>query len=365
MKRRAILGGTLSMVTLLALGGAACPVDPGPDDDPPVPSKSLEERMVDSYTAYFEACIDNQYAFIEQVEPQYLDAAMNLQSFEEAIQQMLDQQLESEHVILDRAQAEACIAELNANDCADGFESPGAVCDLIFIGDLAEGAACNFSPECAGDSTCWDRTDTECGTCKPRAGAGEDCSETSCVEGYDCDWSGATPICILEPEDPAPEVYAVDDSCDTGGDKCGGWLQTGLACVDDNDDGVGNCIQVQIAELGEACAYTTSSEMTVACRNGLLGDTFCVIDVASGSRSGTCEARPGAGEPCMETFNVCDATQAYCDETSGNCAAKLANGTACDPLGDNICEYGNVCDDEDMICRDSVQFSVEEPLVCG
>jgi hypothetical protein len=196
------------------------------------------------------------------------------------------------------------------------------------------------------------------------AGAGEDCSERSCIDGYHCDFSGASPACIVDEEEPPEEEYSAGDSCDTDGDRCGGWINSGLACVDDNDDGLGTCTQVQIAEPGEACAFTTSGEMTITCRNGSMGSYYCMVDITSGVFSGTCERRPGAGEPCVETFNFCDPVEAYCDYVSGNCIATIPIGGACDP-SDRSCAYGSTCDHEDLVCRDMMQFDVEETLVCG
>jgi hypothetical protein len=325
---------------------SACPDGgDGPDGGGDGPVAWDSDRLADAYAAYFERCLDTLYdpGFLEQMEPTYVDNIFDIARLRDGFEDALDNAYESPNAELNQEAYEACLATLEDTGTACTEEPPEA-CEDVFTGLLEDGDACADSVECAGDAACYGAGTNTCGVCTPRAGGGESCEDTFCTEGFDCDFSGATPVCVAEEE---PFSAEVGDSCQTeDDDPCGQVTYGGLICVDDNDDGTGECVALEIVERGGAC-FRFGLDDPRYCVDSIFGDNYCDQDVMDLETPGNCVERPGLGESC-DNLTPCKTSEAYCDPGTSVCVAVRAVGQSCDDslsVVNNPCERGANCID--------------------
>ena len=266
------------------------------------------------------------------------------------------------------AKAQACLDEVAACNGTDSF-SRGS-CRDMFEGQVAQGAPCQRSEDCAGDAFC-DVTSNCPGACRARKASGESCQERDeCTQGDGftfCDESVASAAtCRTLPS--APKA-ALGQSCTrrlAGADKlllcvdtlwcapiagapetatlgvCQPPIRMGGACLDDDavcsdgycDTSTGVCRAVSVMRrAGDSCDKAA----------------FRVCDPVLGlkcSAEGSCEAG-GDGSQGAACFNgdlqrLCN-SGLYCQIGAvaghGTCQPLLKTGAACE--SGSGCESGN------------------------
>ncbi len=240
----------------------------------------------------------------------------------------------------DSDKAEQCIDAIKNASCdgttKESRETPSACLDFV-TGTVATGAQC-FTNEACQSAACAMPSCTEAccaGTCaatETPGKAGDPCATRACGSSLTCD---NTKKCVALFAAGAPCTLYTD--CDYGlgclGDPgiCGAVPHLGEACPD------GQC-----AELG---AYCTTAKRCVPL--GLLGDACATSSDCSryytcDPQSLACEALPITGQTC----NGLCSDGSYCNTTTLQCTALLADGGAC--RVDSACKSG-YCDPT-MIC---------------
>ena len=270
-------------------------------------------------------------------------------------------------------QVAACAADLRSRECAELQQRGSGPCEAVFTGTVALGESCSLDEECAGGAFC-DFGATCPGTCRELAAEGDECNEDDdCASGLVC--SDADQIC----EEPA----GPGDVCQGGNADCAlGYMCAG---ADEDMNQPGNCRaydEVFSAGDGDTC----DPDNGVLCQSGLTcqieaiadplewscaqkvgsGDTcrpafpdqcpddeYCNVPpamIALGMIDGTCEPRPGAGDPCggLES-NVC-APNLRCN--GGTCKALTEIGGGC--MVDAVC-YSEHCVDGECASANSCE----------
>ena len=339
----------------------ACPDGAdGPGDGGDGPVAWDADRFADAYIGWTERCIDTIYdpGFFAEMEPTYVSNVFDFPRLRDSFENLVENTYESPNVELNQAAYEACLAafEDTSTPCS---EEPPEDCQNVLEGQLEEGEVCANTAECAGDSSCWGSDENTCGECTPRAAGGESCEEANCTNGFECDFSGATPVCVAEEE---PVTADAGDTCNPeADDPCGSVTYTGLFCLDEDDSGMGECTALEIIELGGAC-FRFGLDDPRYCVDSFFGDNYCDQDVMNVAEPGNCVERPGIGGDCGQ-FTPCKTSEAYCDD--GTCVAVRNVGQSCDPtlgLLNNPCERGSSC--IDGVCE-AVQFNDENFPMCA
>ncbi|HVZ71134.1 MAG TPA: hypothetical protein VHJ20_02060 [Polyangia bacterium] len=192
----------------------------------------------------------------------------------------------------------------SSTDCTTGYycTGVGGTCVLKKAG----GAACTADGQCS-TGHCTD------GVC---------CGSASCPGCQACNISG-NGTC-------APVSAGTDDgTCtDQGAATCG----TNGKC-----DGAGNCQKYANGTTCSqaTCASTATLKLAGACNGGT-----CVVGTMACSPY-TCSA--GACNNACNSDGDC-ASGTYCTGVGGVCAAKKANGAACNPAAPNQCAFGHCVD---------------------
>ncbi len=274
--------------------------------------------------------------------------------------------------------------------CADAYEAYADSCEYptdnfeacmdAWKGTLEGGEACQFGTQC--ESAYCQIDENECGTCATYAAEGESCAENQCdgdtfcnddeicesyrAEGevcYDgetyyncdfdtyCDYDLETPVCVAYEDQPDDDLPEPGDPCSLEDyDPCDVY-ETTLICGDDgNDDLIGVCTQVVAVEAGGSC---NGGEDDYSGENWCLhGFTTHYCNIGDDG-TGTCDERPGVGEPCADF--VCNEAVATCDFNSMpyTCVALPGEG---EPCPNYSCVEGYYCDDPN--------FDDEEPGTC-
>jgi hypothetical protein len=231
---------------------------------------------------------------------------------------------------------EACAAAYPSESCTDFRDgNPVAAC-VAPMGQLANGAACGASGQCAS-TYCAIPQYSVCGTCQTLPAAGAPCQvQSDCGRDLAC----ATPtVAVADAGVPTSGTCAAfvdtNGACLTGFHPC----KFGLACVGDDPTTMtmGTC-QAQGATTGAAC---DSTRKTMA---NCYGDSgFVCIPSSKGSKGvGTCQPimLVGNGAACgsvgsmpITGFNDCSGgglCMKAATDTTGTCVAPAADGAACD-----------------------------------
>jgi hypothetical protein len=205
----------------------------------------------------------------------------------------------------------ACAAKL-ANDACGTVEPPE--CDLD--GTQTTGGSCYVGQQCA-TGLCWFTTQptaqNPCGKCQAKANAGEDCTNTDCVDGTTCDISAdgksGTKKCIAPPG-AGGDCTNVD--CLTGfvciGNKCVAAIKPDQPCTpstgqNDQDpcDSSAICVNAKCttltftAKVGDPCGGATG------CNHGACFQGKCVAFAKLGE---ACD-QTGEAPPACEVPMLC------------------------------------------------------------
>ena len=298
--------------------GPGAEPSPGPGAEPEVPVGGATPRdIAEAYLDGFSDCD----AFI--VEIGYLDALGDVDSLVESI----TSESSNPYVAFDQDAANACFLYLKSNQfCADlqtGVLGGQTSCDRLYPGTLEAGATCDRD-ECAPGLTCAPGPQA-CGQCAALPQLGEPCT-FECAEGLQCQFAGTSSVCEAIPE-PLTEGDACNDE-----NPCE--LFSGSTCVE------GICTPRVVVGEGEACdgAFFEADTIRVC---GPAATLEC-IPTAPSSTSATCQRVPTLGESCS-TIPYC--RNAFCDASTSQCVAYLADGQAC--------TEGGQCGD-DSYCGNSV-----------
>lgn len=252
-----------------------------------------------------------------------------------------------------------CLRQVRRAGCAfDGAFSSEA-CLAALDGSVELGGDCQSTLECAGDAFC--RNGGTCpGECVATGAAGAVCDDDSeCRAGLDC---SPEQRCYAPPKQgaacggPAPEGCADGAFCIGAGDVTSGECRApdevftaesgdpcnildgtlcgpGLSCT--ILDVEGSTIQAECAArvgAGAACTLAVPDQCPV--------NQYCAV-TSAGTFSGTCKAKPTAGQPCapgpFEDSPPQCAPNLRCE--SGTCSARQPLGAAC--VSDDICRSEN------------------------
>ena len=269
-----------------------------------------------------------------------------------------------------QSQADACLASLNSNTCADpgGQSAPPpspAACDQVFVGQVLNGNSCIMDRECAngycavgttcpgsctaflavgascgaahtaaacgpGNVCAGNPSDRACAASTPPGGAGEPCSNgyPQCATGYYCLSHICTPL------------VAEGGVCTTSSPALAEECAVGLACGSDL-----RCHP--IARLGESCATATCAEgfycsaATHTCAEPpRLGQdcsdakAFCVDSYCIGATTKTCMAGAvAAGGTCRPYAGPASDPATLCAAFDGEMYFNCYNGSTCAPMG--------------------------------
>jgi hypothetical protein len=183
-------------------------------------------------------------------------------------------------------------------------------CDNMFVGTVANGAACVNDEECVS------------GACDRSA-----CTDACCAGTCVVDGSGAGTV-------PAGIACATNDDCVSGtycatseaASVCTAQLDAGQTC-DDNTQ----CV------LGTACIMTPDS-------NGAL----------------VCAEPPTTGQPCAAP-GVCDSPKDFCDLASLTCQPRLVVGAPCDPAAAGCVAYAYCGAGGTCVARGTVGAACDPP----
>ncbi len=231
---------------------------------------------------------------------------------------LMQQAIDKGTVVYDSAAFAAC-ADALKDGC--GFLGTGLpdACSTVFEGQVAAGAACAQSLECAPNH--WCESGAECeGTCKAKVGAGQPCTEEeACEAGLLCE----ADVCIAAPTE--------GDACDTEGVSCA----LGTACVAAAGGTTGTCrayADFFTVPMGGACNLADGA----LCKDGV-----CVLQP---DFTGKCEAMSTPGGACKGAFpSQCPAWH-WCAADTSTCQPLPAEGEACLPQTELVrCNSGLAC----------------------
>ena len=205
---------------------------------------------------------------------------------------------------------------LSCDDLIGGV--PPAACATL-PGTVADGAACTADPQCK--STYCKPMAGGCGTCAPRAKAGETCAGGECESGLTCYGQMGMRKCTAPATDGQPCTAAPCRGgllCKAG--VCAKQFGAGVACAPLMSECASaqglycnltskTCEAQKTANAGEACGFVMGA--AVACRAG----TSCKLTPPM--FSGTCVASAKDGEACNPAMSVGCLAPATC--TDGVC----------------------------------------------
>ena len=278
----------------------------------------------------------------------------------------------------DPAAAGSCLA-LAAELCDElDFVDGPPVCQIVFKGKAAKGAACTFNVECASNY-CFNLASCP-GACKNRVALNAACGEDDkCVAGAVC-FGG---LCVADtPKDAGAACDPVQ--CKPGlycssKEKCTPLIKLGAACdivgscvagAQCIDDGAGGACK-PMPKKGEPCAPDPFADASTQCATGLV----CFND---GGDSGTCEPKVPIGGACVNSTQ-CGGWDVHCLGAAGkaNCQLLSAKGGPCQPAKIELGEWsgclepwtcsGGVCIDVPVLgqkCADDLLKSCADDFMC-
>lgn len=228
--------------------------------------------------------------------------------------------------------AQKCKAAVDAAPCAKLLSDDMPECEIK--GTLADGVACAGDAQCASGA-CHVPDDAACGTCRPRALEGADCSQSKCLRGLAC---GPSNTCVKRiAEGGACDASSVCEPamvCLNG--KCTKGLARGAACRNgpkeppcDTSGGLyckpasatdpnGTCSPFTIAATGQSCGVTLQPSIDYA----VCSNADC-IGTSGQPPTATCQAHLTDGSPCQTGGSGTCQFPATC--RGGRCAIRDTN----------------------------------------
>jgi hypothetical protein len=274
----------------------------------------------DFASGYAHAVCDNVAGCCQKAGLGY-DANACMTSVQGIIQGLLVNPANAAGATYDPNAAGDCLAQVRAavETCSTSTSSKNALdsaCQRVYAGKSQPGGTCTSSVDCAPttDGTV---------TCEIWSSSGSDGGSQS---GSQCQVR-KTP---------------------KGGEPCGGTTSGGAPPTV-----VGAC------EFGESDTFTCDYQTHTCQPRGAIGATCESTDncvTTAYCTNGSCAARVGVGGACDGFSDSCDATS-RCDQSTKQCVAKLADGTACTLSSD--CAGGSCSSGK---CRSS---DYADPTVCG
>jgi hypothetical protein len=249
-----------------------------------------------------------------------------------------------------------CAFVMRQRSCEDVYEGVNPPC--VTPGTRKPGEACIAPAQC--ESLACSGSATSCGSCVPRVGKGQGCTNAGCESGLKCDT--ATYTCVDLPERTFSDIVStgleIGKTCDATNNLC----STGAYCK--FADGVGTCT-ARLAE-GQACMSSASCIEGTYCfqegnscyrlpsagaRCGNDVETgmaqWCTADAFCNADNSLCEPLPVAGQPCGATklsgSPILCAASSTCDSTVTPPTCKALVGPAETCTDDAECQKGLKC----------------------
>lgn len=351
---------------VLALS-ACSPITPADDDgdpvdaalfDGPVGPDAAPDAMVDPCSGSVElenyfGCLKTEWCeLLQSCLGGFVDVtdcdALPLQLYDnygDKVDAVLLTELVAEgRVQYDPAAAGQCIALIGGYECVEALainDNPLVTCG-VFTGTLNEGSDCYHSAECAGIGSRCQNLSTNCssdmacctGTCERAAPVNSACTDRSCEPGTYC----VNGVCQSGASgSPCGGDYDCDLALYCNQDTCANDFPSGAACADDDQ-----------CPLPEVCVGPLQGQNTGVCRRSdRVGDSChqsCVggnlwCDQPDPTQYGSCEERPGEGQPCVGPDSDICAPAYEC--VNSTCQQRGAAGAAC--TGQADCNQGLFC----------------------
>jgi hypothetical protein len=297
----------LALALAVVSAGCTLTLDPNSVAGPPV-----EADLRDYYGNRYDALVAG-YGNAYDAAPGYVPASLNIWDRAAYVDHYTHLYLGAQS-LFSRSHADDCVSDIRGAGTPFAFSQaqndPGRACRNVWQGQLAQGATCALSAECALHDYCKLPTGSCSGTCTARAQLGESCATVTCDYGLTCmSGSGTCESALLDVNAPCGATYG---SC-----------RTGLSCL--LPAGASATVCTSPTPVGGDCSNTAATfcGTGTSCLNGK-----CVKRVSVG---GSCTS----GAPCV--FG------ATC--VSGACVAPVEVGGGCSTsLGckDGLCVNG-VC----------------------
>jgi hypothetical protein len=327
----------------------------------PVPQAEASTQLANAVCAFSERC--QLLELLELVVNESCDDFIKNQ-FEDGTLAALETALSTDTVNYDGMKMAGCIAQLSDAQCDVDLESLFSTCDTAFVGQVAQGEACEYNQVCEDDLVCV-FADACPGQCATAPATGEACtSSTGCSEGSVChNQTCAAPLsrggtctesgvpCAsglfckgslfgtfsCEPLNTNP--VGRGQTCDLNG---GPFCTSGLSCV-------AQPAAISIPGLPAIPEFKCLEEVSVdetcfagapdQCPAGYFCDGFDLEDLEDLDIEGACIALPVEGEACAESLvgEVCN-TGLVC--SAGQCAPRGRIDAAC--TSDTAC-YSGAC----------------------
>lgn len=202
-------------------------------------------------------------------------------------------------------------------ECIDGFCTAQTACEGVCKARSPIGGMCDSDQICGDDAFCWE------GTCRARAGAGEECGGhwQWCREGLWCEGYQA------ESENVHHWRPARNGKCSPGRGE-------GESCVPEHT------MEDELCRPGLFCNW---GEDRPVCRKPLGEGDECGWMEACGEGLACVGLKLGGSHPAGHKFGV---------RARGRCGRTLDAGDACDPQAFvSGCPRSMVCDEQKKVCR--------------